>query len=343
MVIGKEEEGVTSIQMGDKVLVKPLEGKCTSHWRRGNVMDVHSQNDISVNGMPHHILDLRWAVDTKESVVEEDNEEPLENDSPVRYSPGPAELPPSTGSRPLNSLTPTDPVPSIIGVKDLPFMDSDTQWRSLKREREGILKWNPKFQKDESLFLNLDFMRGHESLARRVEPPLPMEGVNFHDSANGIEFINNHDSPFKSLVSMRESRNRIPQTPLKKTRTDENLHYSPIYWGSGTLEPSVGFVPEELQQQCYRRVLMNTATQEMRMRTPPVLIPLPQPQPPLRPRPLAPLRTHAFPTSMEWDHVNLHYLAYFLQNRGGPYCDTIPAAGPFSLPREHSFFNSSVS
>ncbi|KAK7079702.1 hypothetical protein SK128_028670 [Halocaridina rubra] len=60
--------------MGDEVWVKPPDGKCTSQKRRGIVTAMHSQNNISVNGMLLHIMDLWWVVDNEESEVEEDGE-----------------------------------------------------------------------------------------------------------------------------------------------------------------------------------------------------------------------------------------------------------------------------
>lgn len=69
------EEGTASIQVGEEVWVKPPNVRCTSKWGRGTVTDVHSRNNVSVNGMPRHILDIRRVVDPST-----DNEEPVEAD-----------------------------------------------------------------------------------------------------------------------------------------------------------------------------------------------------------------------------------------------------------------------
>lgn len=58
------EEGGASVQIGDEVWVKPPNAKCTSQWGKGTVTDVHSQNNVSVDGMPRHILDIRRVVDS---------------------------------------------------------------------------------------------------------------------------------------------------------------------------------------------------------------------------------------------------------------------------------------
>ncbi|XP_068216416.1 uncharacterized protein [Palaemon carinicauda] len=268
-------------------------------------------------------------------------------DCSPRYSPRPSAPPPSVpvhtaAPRTSEPLTPQNPVPASISVKDIPMMESELAWKNLKREREEVLPWSPKVQtREENLFGHLDFMRGPQTLTGRLEPPVQMEGISFHDTAGAVDFGSPHMSPFKGLMPMMDA-SRIPPAPLKKTRTDENLHfqYNPMFWGNIPVEPRVGFVPEDIQQQCYRSVLMNNA--DIRMRTPPGLLPIPQPQHPLRPRPLAPLRPHTIPSSMEWDHVNLHYLACFLQNRGGHYRDTLSTAGPFGLPREPPFLHPPV-
>ena len=39
--------------------VKPPDVKCTSVWARGNVTAINSANNLEVDGMPRHVLDLR--------------------------------------------------------------------------------------------------------------------------------------------------------------------------------------------------------------------------------------------------------------------------------------------
>ena len=94
--------------IGDKVVVKPPDGRCTSRWRMGMVTGVTSANNIDVDGVPRHILDIRRLFDSddeegeglqlyedvvdldssRESVVElgssEESEEPVPEARPVR-------------------------------------------------------------------------------------------------------------------------------------------------------------------------------------------------------------------------------------------------------------------
>ena len=51
-----------SIKMGEEVWVKPPDARCTSQWRKGIVTHVNSLNNISVDGMPRHVLDVRPVV-----------------------------------------------------------------------------------------------------------------------------------------------------------------------------------------------------------------------------------------------------------------------------------------
>ena len=39
--------------------VKPPNGRCTTLWRRGVVTEVNSRNNVSLEGLPRHILDIR--------------------------------------------------------------------------------------------------------------------------------------------------------------------------------------------------------------------------------------------------------------------------------------------
>ena len=52
-----------SVELGDEVWVKPPNVRCTTEWQKGHVTDIISKNNnISVDGMPRHILDLRPVV-----------------------------------------------------------------------------------------------------------------------------------------------------------------------------------------------------------------------------------------------------------------------------------------
>ena len=47
--------------VGDRVLVKPKDALCTSRWRIGRVSKVVSTNNVEVDGVPRHVLDIRSA------------------------------------------------------------------------------------------------------------------------------------------------------------------------------------------------------------------------------------------------------------------------------------------
>ena len=59
--VGLESEEST-VEIGEEVWVKPAHSRCTSKWEKGVVTDVNSVNNISVDGMPRHILDIRRVV-----------------------------------------------------------------------------------------------------------------------------------------------------------------------------------------------------------------------------------------------------------------------------------------
>ena len=39
--------------------MKPPSSCCTMQWSRGQVTEIHSNNNISIDGVPRHILDIR--------------------------------------------------------------------------------------------------------------------------------------------------------------------------------------------------------------------------------------------------------------------------------------------
>ena len=63
-----EEPCCSGYSVGDQVWVKPPAGTCTSKWALGQVTGVTSSNNISVNGIPRHILDVRRFSDDDDEV-----------------------------------------------------------------------------------------------------------------------------------------------------------------------------------------------------------------------------------------------------------------------------------
>ena len=52
----------SGFKVGDLVWVKPGHAKCTTRWRTGRVTAVVSRNNVEVDGVPRHSLDLRRVV-----------------------------------------------------------------------------------------------------------------------------------------------------------------------------------------------------------------------------------------------------------------------------------------
>ena len=78
------------ISIGDEVWVKPPGVRCTTQWGRGRVTEINSDNNVSVDGMPRHILDVRRVV------IEEESDEEGSSDCPesggVEQQPGGPEV-----------------------------------------------------------------------------------------------------------------------------------------------------------------------------------------------------------------------------------------------------------
>lgn len=74
-------DSTATISVGEEVWVKPANAKCTSQWRKGTVTDVHSANNLSVDGIPRHILDVRRVIDSTEE--EESGQEQSEEEDVV--------------------------------------------------------------------------------------------------------------------------------------------------------------------------------------------------------------------------------------------------------------------
>lgn len=71
-------EGLASVKVGDEVWVKPPDANCTTRWKKGFVTGINSANNVSVDGMPRHILDLRRVVVPDKAV---NDDEALQNDA----------------------------------------------------------------------------------------------------------------------------------------------------------------------------------------------------------------------------------------------------------------------
>ncbi len=69
--------------------MKPPNAQCTTQWGRGVITDVQSPNNLSVDGIPRHILDLRRVVHVDDDVSagpEGNEDEPVAMQRPQRES-----------------------------------------------------------------------------------------------------------------------------------------------------------------------------------------------------------------------------------------------------------------
>ena len=61
--------------------MKPPDTKCISQWKRGRVTDVYSANNINVDGIPCHVLDVKRVIFPSESSEDLDGEGEMEADA----------------------------------------------------------------------------------------------------------------------------------------------------------------------------------------------------------------------------------------------------------------------
>ena len=59
-------------KVGNQVWVKPGNARCTTRWKKGQVTDINSINNVSVDGMPRHVLDIRHIVNDDEETSDDE-------------------------------------------------------------------------------------------------------------------------------------------------------------------------------------------------------------------------------------------------------------------------------
>ena len=81
------------VQIGDEVWIRPGSARCFTQWDRGFVTGINSVNNVEVNGVPRHILDLRRVIrdepelEQQRDAAEEQPPEAIEEDIPARRYP----------------------------------------------------------------------------------------------------------------------------------------------------------------------------------------------------------------------------------------------------------------
>ncbi|GFR63209.1 Pol polyprotein [Elysia marginata] len=69
-VSGDSSDEQANVKVGDEVWVKPPSAKCTQQWTRGEVTGVNSKNNVEVDEMPRHALDIRPVISAEEVEIE---------------------------------------------------------------------------------------------------------------------------------------------------------------------------------------------------------------------------------------------------------------------------------
>ena len=71
----RSDVDIGSIRVGEEVWVKPPNARCTSQWGKGRVTGVNSRNNVMVDGVPRHILDVRRVVSSSSDGSDDEQEE----------------------------------------------------------------------------------------------------------------------------------------------------------------------------------------------------------------------------------------------------------------------------
>ena len=71
---GNDQSQSSEIHVGDEVWVKPGNAKCWTQWDKKTVTKVNSANNIEVDGMPRHVLDIRPVITLGEDEGDEGSE-----------------------------------------------------------------------------------------------------------------------------------------------------------------------------------------------------------------------------------------------------------------------------
>ena len=89
--VRRAEEASAKVEVGDEVWVKPPDARCTSQWGMGEVTKVNSKNNVEVEGVPRHILDVR---PVRHGEEEGEGQEAVGEEQGVRRYPSRHRVPP---------------------------------------------------------------------------------------------------------------------------------------------------------------------------------------------------------------------------------------------------------
>lgn len=54
-----DKDEFSLVRIGEEVWVKPPNTRCTTKWKKGNITGISSKNNVSVDAMPRHVLNVR--------------------------------------------------------------------------------------------------------------------------------------------------------------------------------------------------------------------------------------------------------------------------------------------
>lgn len=83
-VPAEEGEKRATVRVGEEVWIKPPDARCTTRWGRGIVTSVQSPNNVSIDGIPRHILDVRPVVVSSEEDSDVEPSSDVHEEAPRR-------------------------------------------------------------------------------------------------------------------------------------------------------------------------------------------------------------------------------------------------------------------
>ena len=69
-----EEEPAFELKVGDVVWAMPADARYTSRWQEGTVTHVNSENNVDLDGMARHVIDVRSRNITEDVIDSEDED-----------------------------------------------------------------------------------------------------------------------------------------------------------------------------------------------------------------------------------------------------------------------------
>ena len=68
-VLPRERGNSATVEIWEEVWISPAAARCTTQWVRGYVSGINSRQNVEVDGMPRHILDVRPVVHEEPPLV----------------------------------------------------------------------------------------------------------------------------------------------------------------------------------------------------------------------------------------------------------------------------------